>query len=215
MSVGREGIGGIQMSIKRVRSPLSNRLDTDFGGPKQRKKRVFIGAALLLMVPYIGSTLAATVTISGTGGRTAVEFGQGSQVAITCDTTITSSIEESWYATDSIFRVSTITLSGVDVRTNTTATENDLGCGGKTMSVKLFTGASGSQVPATIGANSATTATFTVPTSSGSFTITSPASSDITGSATVTSNVASLVFTIPNTVNLNATSVTRVSIETE
>jgi hypothetical protein len=204
------------MRRKKVSSPLTDHLGPNFGGQRQRKKRVFIGAALLLIVPYIGSTLAATVTISGAGGTTAIEFGQGSQVAITCDTTITSSIEESWYATNSNFRVSTITLSGVDVRTNTSAISNDLGCGGKTMSIKLFTGAAGSQTPATIGANNATTATFTVPTATtNSFAITSPASSNITGSATVTSDEATLVFTIPNTINLDASTVTRVSIETE
>jgi hypothetical protein len=207
------------MRRKKVSSPLTDHLGPNFGGQRQRKKRVFIGAALLLLVPYIGSTLAATVTISGTGGTTAIEFGQGSQVAITCDTTITSSIEESWYATNSNFRVSTITLSGVDVRTNTSAISNDLGCGGKTMSIKLFTGAAGSQTPATIGDN-ATTATFTVPTATtNSFAISSPASSNITGSATVATvngiDVATLVFTIPNTINLDASTVTRVSIETE
>ena len=116
---------------RRPKSPLANRMGLNFGGRQPKRKRVFIGAALLLIVPYIGSTLAATVQISGTGGTTAIEFGQGSQVAITCDTTITSEINEAWYATSSIFRVDTVVLSGVDVRSAISATSSNQGCGAK------------------------------------------------------------------------------------
>jgi hypothetical protein len=148
------------MRRKKVSSPLTDHLGPNFGGQRQRKKRVFIGAALLLLVPYIGSTLAATVTISGTGGTTAIEFGQGSQVAITCDTTITSEINEAWYATSSIFRVDTVVLSEVDVRSATSATSSDQGCGDKDMTLKLFTGSAGSETAAEIGASSASSVTF-------------------------------------------------------
>lgn len=169
---------------------------------------------MLIFVPYLGSTLAATVTISGTGGRTAIEFGQGSQVAITCDTSITSSVDDIWYSTGTSFIVEKITLSGVDTRTNTTATENNLGCGGKTLRIRLFTGSSPSTTPATITSNSQTSFAFTVPTTTQSISLTTTGTG-ITGEATVTSNVGEFVFTLPTLPNLDASTITRVSIETE
>jgi hypothetical protein len=198
---------------RRPKSPLANRMGLNFGGRQPKRKRVFIGAALLLIVPYIGSTLAATVTISGTGGTTAIEFGQGSQVAITCDTTITSEINEAWYATSSIFRVDTVVLSGVDVRSATTATSNNQGCGGKNMTLKLYTGSAGSETAAVIGASSASSVTFAVPTSGTSVTV--AGSTGITATASIVSSVGVITLTIPNTINLDASSVTRVSIQTD
>ena len=144
------------MLRKKVGSPLTDHLGSRFGGHKQKKKRVIIGAALLLFVPYLGSTLAASVTISGTGTATAIEFGQGNQVAITCDTTITTTVNESWYSTDTIFAVNTIVLSGVNVATALATTANDGGCGGKLMTIRLYSGAAGSATPTIIGNNSAT-----------------------------------------------------------
>lgn len=203
------------MRRKKVSSPLTDHLGPNFGGQRQRKKRVFIGAALLLVVPYIGSTLAATVTISGTGGNTAIEFGQGNQVAITCDTTITTTINESWYATDSAFTVSTIELSDINVASAIATTANDAGCGGKTMTVRLYTGAAGSATPATIGNGSASSVTFTVPTSTTNpLTVVNSGSNGISARATVTNSVGVITITLPTGL-VNAANITRVSIETD
>ena len=201
------------MRLKKARSPLTRHLGGRFGGKQKKRKRVFIVVSLLLIVPYLGSTLAASVTITGTGSTTAIEFGQGSQVAITCDTTITSTINEGWYATGNTFTVSTVVLSGIDVRTALSSTANDAGCGTKLMTVKLYSGAAGSATPAIIGSGSATSVTFTVPTATGSVTVSG--STGITATATVTDNVAVITLTIPSGVNLSAANVTRVSIETE
>lgn len=201
------------MRRRNANSPLTDHLGPNFGGQKQRKKRVFIGATLLLIVPYIGSTLAATVNISGAGGTTAIEFGQGSQVAITCDTTITAEINDSWYATSSIFRVDTVVLSGVDVRSATSAASSNQGCGGKDMTLKLFTGSAGSETAAVIGAGPASSVTFTVPSTE--TTVTLGGSTNINAVASITNSVGVITLTIPNTVNLDASTVTRVSIETE
>jgi len=203
--------------MKKSSSLLNGRLNSRFTSRQSNRKKILAGVFLLLLVPYFGSTLAATVTISGTGSSTALEFGQGSQVAITCDTTITSTIDEAWYATGNSFRVDTITLSGVDTRSALSATTNDQGCGGKTMTMRLFTGSPGSQTAATIGDNSATSVTFTVPTSAGSITVaTSPTNTGITGSATIpTATTASLVLTLPAAINLDASTVTRISLETQ
>jgi len=197
---------------RKPKSPLTNHFGEKFGGSKPRRKRIFIGAALLLVVPYIGSTLAATVQISGTGGTTAIEFGQGSQVAITCDTTITSEINEAWYATSSIFRVDTVVLSGVDVRSATSATSSNQGCGAKNMTLKLFTGSVGSESAAVIGAGPASSVTFAVPTSGP---VTVAGSTNITAVASITDSVGVITLTIPNTVNLDASTVTRISIQTD
>lgn len=201
------------MRRTKVNSPLTNHLGPGFGGKKQKNKRVFIGAALLLIVPYIGSTLAASVTISGSGNATAIEFGQGNQVAITCDTSITSTINEGWYSTGSTFTVSSIVLSGVNVTSALTATTNDGGCGGKLMTVKLYSGAAGSSTPAIIGNSSATSVTFTVPTSGTS--VTMSGSTGITGSASISAGVASITLTLPSGINLSAADITRVSLESD
>lgn len=197
----------------KANSPLTDHLGPSFGGKRKNNKRVFIGAALLILVPYIGSTLAASVTISGSGNATAIEFGQGNQVAITCDTTITSTINEGWYTTGSTFTVSSLVLSGINVTSALTATTNDAGCGGKLMTVKLYSGAAGSSTPAIIGNGSATSVTFTVPTSGTS--VTMSGSTGITGSASIAASVASITLTIPSGINLSAADITRVSIESD
>jgi hypothetical protein len=198
---------------RKPKSPLTNHFGEKFGGSKPKRKRVFIGAALLLAVPYIGSTLAASVTITGSGGNTAIEFGQGNQVAITCDTTITSTINEGWYATGNTFTVSSIVLTGINVASAIATTANDGGCGNKLMTVKLYSGASGSATPSIIGSGSATSVTFTVPTSGTSVTV--AGSTGIQGSASISGSVGQITLTLPSGINLSAADITRVSIETD
>jgi hypothetical protein len=204
------------MRRKKVSSPLTDHLGSNFGGQRQRKKRVFIGAALLLAVPYIGSTLAATVTISGSGGSTAIEFGQGNQVAITCDTSITTTINESWHSTSSAFTVGAIVLSGVNVTQDLTTTTNDGGCGGKLMTISLYSGAAGSATPTVIGNGNATSVSFTVPTANGTnaFTVNNNGTNGITASSTISSNSGTLTITLPTGL-VTAANITRVSIETD
>jgi len=201
---------------RRSISPLTRHLGSRFLGNKQKRKRIIIVAALLLLVPYIGSTLAASVVITGTGSTTAIEFGQGNQVAITCDTSITTTINESWNSSSSTYTVGTIVLSGVNVTTALSATANDGGCGGKIMTVTLYTGAAGSATAAIIGNGSARSVSFTVPTTDGTnaFTVTNSGSNGITASATISSNTGTLTLTLPAGL-VTAADITRVSIETD
>lgn len=200
--------------MKRLNSPLSTSMVTSSNNKDKRKRKIIFGLVSLILIPYLGSTLAASVTITGSGSATAIEFGQGNQVAITCDTTITSTINESWYASGNTFIVSTIVLSGINVTTALSATDNNGGCGGKLMTVKLFTGSAGSATPAIIGNGSATSVTFTVPTSGTSVTVSG--STGITASASIpTSSTGEITLTIPSGINLSAADVTRVSIETD
>jgi hypothetical protein len=201
---------------RKAKSPLTNRFSKNFGGGKPMRKGLFVGAALLLLVPYIGSTLAASVTITGSGGNTAIEFGQGNQVAINCDTSIITTINQSWDSNSSAFTVGAIVLSDVNVTQNLTTTANNGGCGGKLMTLSLYTGAAGSATPAVIGNGSATSVSFTVPTTNGTnaFTVNNNGTNGITASSTISSNNATLTITLPTGL-VTAANITRVSIQTD
>ena len=201
---------------RKAKSPLTNRFSKYFGGRKPMRKKMFVGAALLLIVPIIGSVLAASVTITGSGARTAVEFGQGHQVTIDCDTTITTTINQSWHATSSAFTIGAIVLSDLNVTQDLTTTANNGGCGGKLMTLSLYTGAAGSATPAVIGNGSATSVSFTVPTTNGTnaFTVNDNGTNGITASSTISSNNATLTITLPTGL-VTAANITRVSIQTD
>ena len=189
------------------RSPLSGRIGSRFGGRGARKRtRIFAGFITLIAVTYFGSTFAASITL-GTGR---LEFGQGARQAVACDADgVTTAITEDWSTGDSFFKVSTITLTGL----NSVLTDADtgIGCGGKKLEISLM----GSSGVLTIGTSSATKVSFTVPitgsnpaTSAG---VTANSSIALTGSGT-TSTTA--VITISPTSAVNATNVTYVGLET-
>jgi hypothetical protein len=134
-------------------------------------------------------------------------------VAITCDTTITSTINEGWYAAGNTFTVSSVVLSGIDIRTALSSTTNNEGCGGKLMTAKLYAGSSGSATPAYIGSGSTSSVTFTVPTSG--TTVLIAGSTGIGGSALIAGSAAQITLTLPSGVNLSAADITRISIETD
>lgn len=96
-----------------------------------------LGLILLVGGPVISTTLATTLTITGTNGRTAVEFGQGSQIAVGCDTTINTAITEVWETNTTRFRVEKIVLSGVNLNASDTATVNDTGCGNRDLKISV------------------------------------------------------------------------------
>jgi hypothetical protein len=96
-----------------------------------------LGIVLLVGGPVISTTLATTLTITGTNGRTAVEFGQGSQIAVGCDTTINTAITEVWETNTTRFRVEKIVLSGVNLNSQDTATVNDTGCGNRDLKISV------------------------------------------------------------------------------
>jgi hypothetical protein len=109
-----------------------------FGGMRvPMRRRVLLGIALLVGGPIISTTLATTLTITGTNGRTAVEFGQGSQIAIGCDTTINTAITELWETTTTRFRVDKVVLTGVNLTAVDTATANDAGCGNRDLKISV------------------------------------------------------------------------------
>jgi len=196
---------------KKRKSPLANRIGSTFGGGKPKRKKALIGVALLLVLPYFGSTLAASVTINGTSGSGGIEFGQGSQVTVVCDSTIKTSIDEEWYATSSIFRVKTITLTGINNASALNATTDNQGCGGKALTLKLYATNTIVDIGTTAGENSAT---FTIPVANaGAGTPSITGATGLTATSNGGASESSIVLTISNSLNINATTITRVALE--
>ena len=203
------------MRKKRSRSPLGELVNGEIGGVNY-KKRAVVGALLILLIPYIGSSLAATITINGRSAGGAVEFAQGSQVTVVCDSTILTSLDEQWYETTTVFRVATINVTGILNTDSQTATTNNAGCGGKTMTVKLF--ASGTQQRLGTASASENSVSFTVPVTGAvdSATLTVSGATGVTAASTNSSSNTNIAITIPMNTNtiINATTVDRIAIET-
>ena len=118
-----------------LNSPLSGRVTSNFGGVGRHKSKIIFGTALIALVPMMLSTFAASVTV-GSGN---LEFGQGSQQAIACDSNVFVAMGEEWHGAPTpqdssagFFRVRTITVSNLDVES----------CVGKRLRVRLVDGAS-------------------------------------------------------------------------
>jgi hypothetical protein len=93
---------------------------------KKRKKLPLIlaGVGILALVPIVGSTFAASITL----GSGSVEFGQGTQTAAACDSSIDVALGSS--ITSGAFKLQTITLSNLDATA----------CAGKTFKVHVANG---------------------------------------------------------------------------
>jgi hypothetical protein len=188
---------------RKPKSPLTNHFGENFGGGKPKRKRVFIGAALLLVVPYIGSTLAASVTINS---GVATEFGQGSQATIACDTSVNTSISQTWYQTSTYFRVSTISLTNLN---NAESSTLNGGCGGKKLKLQLL---NSSGTALAIGTSNNSSVTITIPTDLGD--ITDATLYGNTSALTNSGSTSTVTITIPSTTPVNAGDVYRITLET-
>ena len=192
---------------KNVGSPLSNRVNSRFGGSvNHRSKKIIAGFLIATIGPLVATTLAASVTI-GTGS---LEFGQGSQAAVACDTAITTAITETWYNASTIFEVATIVLS--DLNTAAGAGVSNAGCGGKILKVSLL-GSSGTAL--TIGSSGTATSASVTLASPGVNGVQTIASNGVTASLASAGTTATLTLTIPTaSIHLDAASVYRVTVET-
>ena len=132
---------------------------------KKSNLKSLAGLATVAAVAVLGSTLAANISL-GTGS--AIEFGQGVQVAAACDSSITLSPRANFVnGSNPQFFLSTISFSDVDGRAAGT------GCAGKTLTLNAYGDvsatpldiATGSISVATIGINGST------PTTSAGFVI--------------------------------------------
>jgi hypothetical protein len=191
-------------------SPLSGRIGTRFGGRGARKRtRIFAGFITLIAVTYFGSTFAASITL---GSTSPIEFGQGSRAAVACDSTgISTAIAETWNNATTYFKVSTVTLSGINNATTDAVT--GIGCRGKTIKLSLI-GSSG-KLGIGSGGTPETEISIVMPGADGAMSsgVTGALASAVTVGTYNASDGASLTITIPTT--LDATTVTRVALETE
>ena len=182
---------------KNVGSPLSNRVNSRFGGSvNHRSKKIIAGFLIATIGPLVATTLAASVTI-GTGS---LEFGQGSQAAVACDSVITTSMTETWYEAGTFFRVATMSLTGLD----TTA------CTGKYFKLSLL-GSTGTAL--TVGSAAETSITVALTNVSGSQ-ATGSTLAGSTASLSTTGTNNTLLVTLNAAVYLNASTVYRVTVET-
>lgn len=160
----------------------------------EKKKRkaplILAGLGVIALVPIIGSTFAASITL----GSGAVEFGQGTQTAAACDSSIDVALSASVVSAD--FTDTTLTLSNVDVATGK--------CGTKDFVVRI---ADGSNALLDLGGSNVKTCTFEMPSSTNA----SVSGTGCTANVTVTSNVASAVIDFTSTVA--PTSVNKVLLE--
>ena len=182
---------------RNIGSPLAGRVSSNFGGSvNHRTKKIIAGLLIAIVGPLVATTLAASVTI-GNGGN--LEFGQGSQAAVACDSAITSAITETWYQTSTIFRVATIVLTDL----NTTA------CTGKLLKISLL-GSSGTALTVGTSATSITVALTDV--------LGAQANGVLAGNAAslllTTSTANTLTVTLAAGINLDAATVYRVALET-
>jgi len=75
-------------------TPLDGRVRSKFSRPSFSKNKVVLIFLGLGVLPFTLSTYAASVTV-GTGN---LEFGQGSQQAVACDSTVYAAVSEEWHA---------------------------------------------------------------------------------------------------------------------
>jgi len=101
-------------------SPLSGKVTSKFGGSGRYKSKLVLGVAVLAVVPFMVSTFAASVTV----GSGSLEFGQGSQQAIACDSNVFIALGEEWHSNPTsddgsagFFRVRTATISNLNLDT--------------------------------------------------------------------------------------------------
>ena len=111
-------------------------LDQSFAKNNSRFfSRPLLIVALLATLGIGGGVLAANVTITGSGGASTIEFGQGTVATIACDTAVTLSPTSTYDSTNG-FYISAIEIRDIDKRQGTSA-GND-GCYNKTLTVKAL-----------------------------------------------------------------------------
>jgi len=104
--------------MPRLDSPLNGRVRSGFASSGSVRNKVIFGAVLVALVPVVMTTFAANVTV----GNGALQFGQGSEQAVSCDNTVYASVGEDWYSSPTpddssagYFRVSDVAISGLDL----------------------------------------------------------------------------------------------------
>ena len=167
-----------------------------------RNLKIALGVASLILLPTIGSTLAATVTI---GTSNTLEFAQGITATTACDSTIklqpVSSLNGS-----GVFIISSIELSTLNNATGG-------GCAGKYLTLKVLNSSS-ALVNITNAANSgvATQVKFQVPSTCATGVFDDTPDTDATVN-TISCNASTGSVTVTLATSLLATSLDKVTLE--
>jgi hypothetical protein len=142
---------------------------------KKSNLKSLAGLATVAAVAVLGSTLAANISL-GTGS--AIEFGQGVQVAAACDSAITLSPRANFVnGSNPQFFLSTIGFSDVDGRAGGSALSGGgTGCSGKILTLNAYGDVSATPLQlATSGSTAVSVATIGIngstPTTSEGFVI--------------------------------------------
>jgi hypothetical protein len=164
-----------------------------------RTSKFIFGAVILLALPVIGTTLAASISINS---GSSVQFGQGVIQATACDEAITVTANTSFTNASGAgsFNVDTITLSGIADA-----------CSAKTFTVRAYDTTTATPLTVNSG-GTPTTALVFVPIISGSCTIAVTGSTFTTSVCTYSSNNNSVAIKVPTT--LSAASVYKFTLET-
>ena len=103
----------------------------------KKKFKVLLGVGLLAAVMGMGSTLAASITLSS---GSPVEFGQGVAATTACDTSLTVTPFSTYVNVETSaaadFLFTSVTISNLD--TSTTNAQG-VGCGGRVLVLKAYT----------------------------------------------------------------------------
>lgn len=174
-------------------SPLNIHPEEATVSPKKKKNKtlkVLLGIAVLVAVPVVGTTLAASIGINVSGGsNTPIQFGQGVVQATACDSEVTVTAGSAFTNVTSAgsFGLATVTISGIDTNA----------CADKTFTVKVYKDSDATPLTVAAPTPSATgsittTALKVVFKASGSHVL-SEAESNYTVSGSTTSIVITLV----------------------
>lgn len=165
----------------------------------KRNLRIALAVAALILLPTIGSTLAATVTI---GGNNALEFAQGITATTACDSTIKLQPVSSLNASG-IFIISSIELSTLNNASNG-------GCAGKFLTLKVL---NSSDTLVNISTGGTTTQVkFQMPETCAVAAITPVATTDATV-ATISCNADTGSVTVTLVTSVLATSLNKITLE--
>jgi hypothetical protein len=182
-------------------SPLN--IHPEQAAPASKKKnnkslKIFLGIGVLVAIPVIGSTFAATINLNGNPTGT-VEFAQGSIGTAECDVLMTVGASSAWTTVVGVsdFYLKKITISDIDVTQ---------ACEAKTLVVSVVGNIAGEEAPISSGV---TQVSIPMGSTSGAL---SPSPAGFTADLTVASGEGTLVVTIANP-TLLSTDVTKFLIQ--
>jgi len=131
--------------------------DENSGASSEKKKwnkspKLILGLAVLIAIPVLGTTFASTINVN-TG--TKINFGQGQQQAIACDSAVTVTPHTTW-SSSGYFVLDTVTVSNLNV--TSTSDANGPGCASTSLTLNAYSGSDTTTV-------SNSTLSFTLPAS--------------------------------------------------